>query len=270
MEKDFLEKEYWNQGKTLEEIGGEVGLNHRTIRYWMKKHGIPRRTPYEKKMIKPKIESSETLSYIVGVLLGDGWAGKVGKKHEYRVALQTRTLCFNRSFERALAEIGLNPRTFEYKIKGRETTFYGTFAHSKIFVGWFKSLEFEDIENLAKKYPIDFLRGFYESEGNYQETESEEKIKIGKKVRGPYVVHRVNIRIVNTNKKLIMLTKDLMKKIGFHPTTIYGVKTLAPQKPQYCIAVYKKGEAGKFISLINPIIKKIPIKYILSTIKRGE
>jgi predicted DNA-binding protein YlxM (UPF0122 family) len=42
-DKEVLEEMYWNQGLSITEIASRVKSNPATVRYWMKKHEIPRR-----------------------------------------------------------------------------------------------------------------------------------------------------------------------------------------------------------------------------------
>jgi transposase len=42
-DKEWLEEQYWEQGKSCNEIGEEVGVNGGTVVYWMQKHDISRR-----------------------------------------------------------------------------------------------------------------------------------------------------------------------------------------------------------------------------------
>lgn len=42
-DKDILQRLYWDEKKSLDEIGREVGCSHKTVAYWMEKHGIERR-----------------------------------------------------------------------------------------------------------------------------------------------------------------------------------------------------------------------------------
>lgn len=47
MLKEQLERLYNQEGKTTRQIAKELGATRRRVEYWLKKHGIPRRTPIE-------------------------------------------------------------------------------------------------------------------------------------------------------------------------------------------------------------------------------
>lgn len=46
---DYLEREYWENGKSLNEIAEDCDTDGPTILRWMKRHDIPRRTPHQEK-----------------------------------------------------------------------------------------------------------------------------------------------------------------------------------------------------------------------------
>jgi DNA-binding transcriptional MerR regulator len=46
---EYLRREYWDNGKSLNEIGEQCDTDGVTIHQWMEKHDIPRRTPDQEK-----------------------------------------------------------------------------------------------------------------------------------------------------------------------------------------------------------------------------
>lgn len=42
--KEWLERKYWQEGMDTQDIGRECGVVRETVRRWMEKHGIPRRS----------------------------------------------------------------------------------------------------------------------------------------------------------------------------------------------------------------------------------
>lgn len=42
---DWLRREYWYEGRTLDDIAAECGLAKSKVWRWMRRHGIPRRDP---------------------------------------------------------------------------------------------------------------------------------------------------------------------------------------------------------------------------------
>lgn len=53
--KDWLKKEYYDKNKTLSEMAEECGVCQATIRNWMEKLGIKRRTSAEMKRIRESL-----------------------------------------------------------------------------------------------------------------------------------------------------------------------------------------------------------------------
>jgi len=189
--------------------------------------------------IRPKLEPSSALAYVLGVLKGDGSAFFL-KKRWGAIALEVITPEFNESFERALKEIGLNPKTRPYRKKepNRKLT-YKTIAFSTAFVEWYNSLTSEQIMNILSNddFKREFIRGFYESEG------------------GTYKKSRFSfeIKMACTNGETMKLVKSILNDLGFN-------FCLAP--PTEAGPCYKLRVAGdevfRFHTEIKPCIKSLP------------
>lgn len=266
MEKEFLEEKYWEEGLTQEEIGKLVGLSKGTVGYWMNKFDIPTRSKAKVGELAsrswqktPDLSSSEVLVYIVGVIKGDGSVGDVGKGN-YQISLQTHNKRFNESFEEALEEIGLNARTYEQTRKRKKgdggflngkITYYQTISLSKKFVNWYESLNINDIEKLAKEYPQNFLRGFYESEGWLSDYIYKKPKRNG---YGPYNYRRIRGGMACTDKRILRLCKEMIESIGISVSKI-SIKNARREKKLYQIEI--SGEnMEKFIDEVSPCIKK--------------
>ena len=74
--KDWLEDQYWNQGKDSVEIGKECGVDDTTIRYNMNKHNIKRRTSGES--LKGKYSGEKS----------PNWRGGKTRKGDYIIVIQ--------------------------------------------------------------------------------------------------------------------------------------------------------------------------------------
>lgn len=53
-DEDYLREQYWEEGKSLTEIADELGCATNTVRDWMVKHDIERRSISEAKKLKTK------------------------------------------------------------------------------------------------------------------------------------------------------------------------------------------------------------------------
>jgi len=119
-----------------------------------------------------------------------------------------------------------------------------TEASSKIFYEWFKSLHFDGIKNIAKSCPIQFLKGFHESEGC---------TFINKTHKGKYKAPA--IVMTNTKKNLIDLTKELLEYLNFHPTI--NLRCCPSRKPCWRLNLLRKQEVLRFLAKIRPVIKNL-------------
>ncbi|MCD6418269.1 hypothetical protein J7M00_05750 [bacterium] len=207
-------------------------------------------------MKKPNLKPSPTLSYILGVLLGDGCCYANPKRREYRVQLISKDEKFAKSFYKALTEIGLNPH-IRYVTTGiNRNTYFLVRAQSKVLVGWFKQLTQNDIYELASKYPIDFIRGFYESEGSL----------IKRTWGGGY-----DLEICNTEKWIVDMVVELLQKLGFNPRIkkcIPSSKSILQKKPTYYIRLRRQDEIAKFMRIVSPCIKNNIDKNCIGALKR--
>lgn len=181
IEKEALQEMYWKEGKSITEIAKTLRKSTATVYEATRYHQIPHRDKssglklaykrgklVDKRyyMIRPNLTFNENLSYVLGVLKGDGWVSRYDKKRSirYSVSLMADRREFVESFHDALAACGLHPR-LGYRTSKRK---WETTAYSKIFYEWYKKISLEDIEKEALKnreLAAAFIRGFYESEG---------------------------------------------------------------------------------------------------------
>jgi len=155
-------------------------------------------------MNKIKLEPSKDLAYILGVLYSDGCVKMYNYNNRpyYIIIVKTKDKIFAENVYNALKNIGLNVRI--YISNGK---YYEVESHSKMFVVWFLSLTLDDLLKIVDGYEKDFIRGFYEGDGNLSY-----RTKNGKKLP--------QIRFFNSNYKIIKLVRDLLIKLGYHPTPI--------------------------------------------------
>lgn len=236
--EEELKRLYWNELKSLQEIGNIYNCCSVTIMRWMAKRGIPRRTRKEFFHIKPKLELTPNLAYIVGVVLGDG------NISGNRVTLAVTDEIFALSFKNALEKIGLHPHSFVKKISVKNPNWkdqYVIRAKSKLFCNWVQSLTFTEIHRLPDELFINFVRGFYESEGCFT-------------LNGyfPYFA----LKMTNTNKELLAIIWDRLKRMGFSFKWHVDMDKGKPSsKDAYEIRLFKKDHVKGFFEAVNPCIK---------------
>jgi len=243
LSKAELENLYWKKKLCLREIGERYGKNQQTILNWMRRSGVPTRTrseaaklAYKKSerirnalststIIKPDLEPSLSLCYIIGVLLGDGYINVY--KDNYRVGLQVKSRRFAEDFSRALGKVGLHP-----SIWVRKRGHYVVTATSKLFVEWFAKMSLSDIRTLISKkgsYAKAFIKGFYDSEGT---------------TRG---------RMSNSKREIIQLVKSALENLGFHPRLYRYEAEDCRSGEMYELGV-PKAERRSFYSMLSAIL----------------
>ena len=190
-------------------------------------------------LLRPILDSSPDLSYILGVLYGDGcvYAAK-----QYHIILSTVDKPFAESFKESLNQIGLHSKLYLRKYSdGKRKNQWLICGCSKIFTLWFKKLSINDLERIACLYPIDFIRGFYESEGHVNVSKSLTKI------------YR-RIFIDNTNGEMTAMIYELLRNQGFHPT--FRKFRNPPWKDRFRVRLSRKQEVDRFLFVVNPCIKR--------------
>lgn len=185
------------------------------------------------RFVYPNLEPSQQLSYVIGVLIGDGCVSKYNGK--YNIILNVTDETFALSFKRALRELGLHPWLNSAIPRNKSRKYFRVTAMSKTFGEWLNALTKEQISLAAHKYPTDFLKGFYESEGTASQ-------------------HRVCI--VNTDVWKLEIAKLLIESLNFK-TSLYSYSRLLPAKTAYELHILGgRSEQSKFLSLIEPCIKR--------------
>ena len=141
IDRETLERLYWKERKTQHEIAKKLGVSRSCIEYYIHKYNLtrPRGKPFDMTKV-------EDLSYIIGVLLGDGHVRISKEDNSGIIVLHQKRKEFAESFYRALESIGLNPSKRE-----NSDGFWVVYAYSRPFVEWYKSLSIEEIEHLVKK-----------------------------------------------------------------------------------------------------------------------
>jgi intein-encoded DNA endonuclease-like protein len=253
--QEFLHQRYQVEGKSLHDIAKELSVSYPTVRYWMGKHNIRWRERNYAMIIKMgkrfDVTKKATLSYILGVLLGDGYVYS-GKKHLIVLNVAERDKAFAMSFKKALEDVGLQPFELTIKpLKPQHSPQIRITANSCFFVKWYKNLTMADIRSLvmeSEETMISFIKGFYESEGCISE------IRKGR-WKG------LQINIANTKKELILLVKEILERLGFkhfklltqrewNGTILYGLMN------------WRQKEVKEFINKVQPCIKRVPRKYL--------
>lgn len=244
---------YWEQNKSLSQIGAIFGVIGGAVWLRMRKHGIPRRaagggdTSHHTKL-NPSLELSPELSYILGVLKGDGFCYCTGNNKN--IVLNVNDKDFATSFAEGLRRINLHPKVFSLAKYESSTTKWRVNCVSEVFYDWYKSLTFEQLKTIAVPYFLEFFKGFYESEGNF---------KVQKSCNG------FTLRVVNTNYGLLEWLQEELNKRGY-PFTLRVVKGIKDhllrgrvihrRRPLFVLGLHRRNEVRDLLLKISPCIPR--------------
>jgi intein/homing endonuclease len=247
--RERLYELYWSRGLSLYEIAEMFNRSYSVIHKKFVRFGIPRRRRGEvrkdrRRVIEPKLEPSPELAYVAAVLLGDGYVFE--RRHHYHIGLKVRSREFAESFAEALTKMGLRPKLRQRKDNGM----YVVTAQSRLFYEWFKGLRREEVEELASRFPLDFLRGLYESEGS-----------ITAHFNARYNKTYFGVVITNTSEWLISLAQRLINRLGFRTSVgTYRPRSKERYKPFLQLRILGNIlDKVKFVELINPRVKRFPL-----------
>ena len=211
-----------------------LGISPTHFRRWMKGAGARLKSPVK----NPDLNPSAKLMYILGVLKGDGYVYKRGKR-AHVVELSAISEKFVRSFANALTEIDLAPSVRTRYISGYANyRVYVVSAISKNFVEWYRNLDLTQIKEMIgenKELATAFIRGFYESEGSCEISKGY-----------PY------ISMCNTDLPVLLLVKDLASSLGYD-LNLNKAGSTSTGKPFYRLRKCGKS-VPRFIDVIKPSI----------------
>jgi DNA endonuclease len=142
-------------GGSPAQISRKTGLADATIRGWL----VDRRVPWTRyELFEPK--SSEPLSYVIGVYMGDGSISRQGKRS--RLRLHVKDMEFASKFSSTCADIlGKKPYSVRY-LTDRDR--YETTVSNVSFCR-FLGQGFRELDPYIRDYPAEFVRGLADSDG---------------------------------------------------------------------------------------------------------
>jgi intein-encoded DNA endonuclease-like protein len=218
------------------EIAELLGVDRHTVRRACKEAGIQLKIYRKKRRIRPNLNPSPSLAYLLGALKGDGNVYSNGVRNIVQLKVKAYSFAYNVYI--AMKNIGLRPRLKQSKDKNGKQMWL-TYAFSKEFCKWYKTLTYEDLERIAMEYPLDFLRGFYEAEGcrHYNKHGS------------------LRIAIANKNAGLIDICRKILERLGYE-CSIHERR----KQNHYWYELHILGtteEKKKFLTLLNPCIKGV-------------
>lgn len=234
--RQLLYRLYQDQKLGMETIGHILGVNPSRVYYWLNKYGIPRRSHEEAVRVKYgaiNLNPTPELAYIAGVVWGDGTTCACGNG-KYVVGLQATRREFVEAFRLALIKLGFRAdRVCEIKsprcTNGRV---YSTYCRCKPLYLFLR--DESKVVELAHQYPIQFLKGFYESEGTLVRTSTS-----------------VHCKVSNTKYRKAALVWDLIEKLGFKCKLSWDESI----KCYHVRILGGRAEVKRFLTTISPCIK---------------
>ncbi|ASJ14201.1 LAGLIDADG family homing endonuclease [Thermococcus radiotolerans] len=180
--------------KITQELAEEfnVSVSKATVLRWCKgTHNTFNKTK------RVNLEPSPELAYIVGAYLGDASVSE--RNYQYRIRLKVIDRDFAQNFEKALRAIGANPRAgFEHN-RSRANRWWVEVTNKELFM--FLKGPKEKLFEVARAYPKEFLRGFFDSEGT---------VIFSKKSKMLYV------SASNYDTEVLRLCQDLLDGLKIH------------------------------------------------------
>lgn len=249
IEKAVLEELYLEKRLSSITIGEKVGVSDRTIRKWLKKYAIPRRTISEVMTKYPKTDFNGDLclkAYILGLRTGDIHAKRIHKV----IRVQTTTT--------HIAQLFMIERTFGiFSHVGTYLFFNKKFNSNEWFVYCDLNESFSFMLEKPARMPdwmfendsyfYNFLAGYSDSEGSWKMLKSHANSV------------RLIFQIASQDKEVLDQLVTGLKKMGFTPhiyltdragITKYGAKN---NKDMYRIMVYRTPDVIKLAKIILPL-----------------
>jgi len=246
--RGWLWSEYISEGKSIARIAREQEVSQTTIRKHLIKNNIPIRKANNGKKQYPDLSPSPELAYILGVIDGDGCVSG----YDY-IRLVVKDKEFAEEFAKALKVIGLRANVIERNPWHRKLKQYfhswQCYAYSVVFVNWYNGLIRKQIEGIAKQFPIEYLKGFFESEGSYTIS-----------TKGS-----ANVLFSNLDYALLLMAQRLLTLLGYD-SKIYRCKQKTQltdrEVTEYMLNLLGSSrEKHEFIKKLNPCIKNRPYDY---------
>lgn len=246
-----IENLYWKQRLSLREIEKRIGLSDTAIYHLMKREGIPIRSKKEACGKQPNFSDKETLSYVVGVVMGDGSV----RSGRGKVSLIQARKKFAMSFELAMRKLGVNTYTRMRWRRDRNPNWSDlieVWACSAKLARWIRNLSLEEFGAVVKSdggCACEFVRGMFESDGT-----------------NIFSTHRWCVEIVGKKRELLYLTYDLIQR--FIPYSKF--KIFKDKNECYRIRSLDRVTNERFIRLVNPCIKNEKLSdYFEASIKEA-
>jgi hypothetical protein len=178
--------------------------------------------------VQVKLSPSPDLAYLCGVFNGDAWVEEVGTSRRLVVSAREHDKAFPAEVAQVMQRIGLNPRYWF----NRSKQLYMTHAVSVQFYNWITTLSDEGRSKLAHQFPLDYLRGAFESDGTTIDKED----------------GALSVRFTKKDTGKMNLIVELLKGQG------WVVSTWESNGAWYA-ALTEQAQIADFLAKVKPLIK---------------
>jgi len=228
---------YLVRNMPMSDIGKIYGVTGSAINYWIRKYGIQKRSKVQKVLFMP----TPTLSYVFGVLHGDGFVLVSPHNNSRYVSLRVIDKAFAESFAVALRCLGLRATVKSYSKTTAGNPVWQVWCRSKSFATKWNQLTPAERLDMGMLYPYDFLRGLYESEGTVKWHKTSLEMSIG-----------------TTNKPLMERVHKELIRMGFKSRFVTVPGATDVYNDFYRTDIYNNLDIAKFMAFVKPCIKYEP------------
>jgi len=230
-------------------IARNLSLPNDLVRHWLYHERNPTNSGSPNLFFS---KPSPELAYVIGVKFGDADL-QLKRKHSERggrtIRLRARDRDFVSTF--AFSTAKLLGKNKPYKISFEDNQYKACAYGCQLYD--FLSKPLKDLEIYIEEFPVDFLRGLFDSEGS-------PKVSVVNWKRWKWI--SLNVSITNTNLELLVYTQELLKN-NFNikssiksshkreSSFIKDGKINFRTKDAYELIIYKLSDAKLFSSLIG-------------------
>lgn len=242
-EIEYLKKNYPHKDNLS--LSREMGRSEFALR--TKAYRLRITNMYDWRTNKPRLTPSPSLSYLIGVVFGDGSVNMMRRKTgrtNYNIDLFVKDRDFAEAFNEALYQV-LGGR---YAINQWQDGRYQVRGQSKILYLMLKDRNLDSLNQFIEPFPADFIRGFADSEGT-----------IGVYNNNGYKAAR--IQLYNTDHDAIRFIEWLLQSLNIrtHFSERSAGKTsikrdgslITSRKPIYQIAIHDKASIKIFAGKVG-------------------
>lgn len=237
LSEEELEHAYFENRMQIGEIADAHQVHPITISRLLERYGYTSRKGGASRMGENDYPPSPKLSYVLGVIFGDGYTTKT-KKSAYIIGLHVMDLDFAKVFRESMSRIlGKNGYLYKYE----KTNAYRTEFCSKPFYSFMDDTPLNALFEIASRYPSQFIKGFFDSEGN---------VNIGK-------YNQPRIEIYNQKREYLDFIRSLL--LTFNIRSV--VRTKRQENLMYRLCIEDKNSCRLFAEKIDSSIARKNLKF---------